>query len=167
MVVVLFNLAERLEELGVATSKSALQALIERAPKTATVRDAGGTKDVPVSEVAVGDTLVVKPADMIAVDAEVISGASSVDESAITGESLPQDKHSGDRVFAGTLNLQGYLEARVTKRAEESTLAKIVETTFAATPRKACGTDRPGCGDTAADVGQLHRMLRQILSGGR
>lgn len=137
VVVVLFNLAERLEELGVATSKSALQALIERAPKTATVRDAGGAKDVPVPEVAVGDTLVVKPSDMIAVDGEVISGASSVDESAITGESLPQDKHPGDHIFAGTLNLQGYLEARVLKRAEESTLARIVETTFAATQTKA------------------------------
>jgi Cd2+/Zn2+-exporting ATPase len=138
VVVVLFNLAERLEELGVATSKSALQALLERAPKTATVHDdEGGTRTVPIAEIHVGDTLVVKPSDMIAVDAEVISGSSSVDESAITGESLPQDKHPGDRVFAGTLNLQGYLEARAMKRAEESTLARIVETTFAATQAKA------------------------------
>lgn len=138
VVVVLFNLAERLEELGVATSKSALQALVERAPKTATVLDDQGTaKEVPVTAILVGSILVVKPSDMIAVDGEVVRGGSSVDESAITGESLPQDKHPGDRIFAGTLNLQGYLEARVTKRAAESTLAKIVETTFAATQSKA------------------------------
>lgn len=138
VVVVLFNLAERLEDFGIERSKSALQALVDRAPKTATLRGEGNvTRDVPISEIAVGDTLVIKPSDMIAADAEVSTGTSSVDESAITGESLPQDKHPGDRLFAGTLNLQGYLEARVTKRAAGSTLAKIVETTFAATKTKA------------------------------
>jgi Cd2+/Zn2+-exporting ATPase len=74
---------------------------------------------------------------MIALDAEVISGSSSVDESTITGEPLPKDKHVGSKVFAGTLNMQGYLEARVTKLASDSTLAKIIETTFAATKTKA------------------------------
>ena len=138
VVIVLFNLGERLEEFGMETSKSALQALIDRAPKTATVRGDGTvTREVAISEIGVGDTLVIKPSDMIAVDAEVITGGSSVDESTITGESLPKDKHAGDRVFAGTLNLQGYLEARVMKRAAESTLARIIETTFAATATKA------------------------------
>lgn len=138
VVIVLFTLGERLEQFGIQTSKSALQALVDRTPKTATVKDAGGAnREVPVSEVAVGDTLVIKPSDMIAVDAEVASGSSSVDESTITGEPLPKDKHAGDPVFAGTLNMQGYLEARVTKRASDSTLAKIVETTFAATKTKA------------------------------
>ncbi len=74
---------------------------------------------------------------MIALDAEVVSGASSVDESTITGEPLPKDKHAGDLIFAGTLNMQGYLEARVLKTARDSTLAKIIETTFAATKTKA------------------------------
>ena len=138
VVIVLFNLGERLEEFGIETSKSALQGLLDRAPKTATVRADGAlTREVPISEIGVGDTLVIKPSDMIAVDADVVTGSSSVDESPITGESLPKDKHAGDRVFAGTLNLQGYLEARVTKRAAESTLARIIETTFAATSTKA------------------------------
>jgi Cd2+/Zn2+-exporting ATPase len=74
---------------------------------------------------------------MIALDSEVITGASSVDESTITGEPLPQDKHAGDKIFAGTLNMQGYLEARVLKTAKDTTLAKIIETTFAATKTKA------------------------------
>ena len=138
VVIVLFTLGERLEQFGIQTSRSALQALVDRTPKTALVKDAGGeAKDVPVSEIAIGDILVIKPSDMIAVDAEVVTGSSSVDESTITGEPLPKDKHPGKTVFAGTLNLQGYLEARVSKLASESTLAKIIETTFQATKAKA------------------------------
>jgi Zn2+/Cd2+-exporting ATPase len=137
VVIVLFALGERLEEFGIQTSKSALQALVDRTPKTATVKAEGGTKEIPVVEVAVGDVLIIKPSDMIALDAEVTSGSSSVDESTITGEPLPKDKHAGDPVFAGTLNLQGYLEARVTKLSADTTLAKIINTTFAATKTKA------------------------------
>ncbi|HKO99324.1 MAG TPA: cation-translocating P-type ATPase [Pyrinomonadaceae bacterium] len=138
VVIVLFTLGERLEQFGIQTSRSALQALVDRTPKTAAIKDAAGeTKEVGVSEIAVGDILVIKPSDMIAVDAEVVSGSSSVDESTITGEPLPKDKHPGRPVFAGTLNLQGYLEARVTKLASDSTLAKIIETTFQATKAKA------------------------------
>ena len=138
VVVVLFTLGETLEKFGIATSKSALQALVDRAPKTAAIKSADGQiNSVPLAEVKVGDILILKPSDMIAMDAEVVSGASSVDESTITGEPLPKDKHEGDLVFAGTLNMQGYLEAKVKKLAADSTLAKIIETTFAATKTKA------------------------------
>jgi len=137
VVIVLFALGERLEEYGVQTSKSALQALVDRTPKTATVKTEGWTKEIAVAEVAVGDVLVIKPSDMIALDADVVSGSSSVDESTITGEPLPKDKRAGDQIFAGTLNMQGYLEARVTKTATDTTLAKIINTTFAATRTKA------------------------------
>ncbi len=138
VVIVLFTLGERLEQFGIQTSRSALQALVDRTPKTASVKDSsGGTKDLEVSKIVVGDILVIKPSDMIALDAEVVSGSSSVDESTITGEPLPKDKHPGKPVFAGTLNLQGYLEARVTKLAADTTLAKIIETTFQATKTKA------------------------------
>ena len=138
VVVVLFTLGETLEKFGIATSKSALQALVDRAPKTAAIKNANGEiTEIPLAEVKVGDILVLKPSDMIAMDAEVTSGASSVDESTITGEPLPKDKHAGDLVFAGTLNMQGYLEAEVKKIAADSTLAKIIETTFAATKTKA------------------------------
>lgn len=138
IVVVLFTLGETLEKFGIATSKSALQALVDRTPKMAAIKDSSGqVTEIPLPEIKVGDILVLKPSDMIAMDAEVISGSSSVDESTITGEPLPKDKHQGDPVFAGTLNMQGYLEARVTKLSADSTLAKIIDVTFAATKTKA------------------------------
>ena len=138
VVIVLFTLGERLEQFGIETSRSALQALVDRTPKTASVKDTAGiTEEIEVSKIGVGEILVIKPSDMIALDAEVVSGSSSVDESTITGEPLPKDKHTGKPLFAGTLNLQGYLEARVTKLASDSTLAKIIETTFQATKAKA------------------------------
>jgi len=138
VVIVLFSLGERLESFGIQSSKSALQALVDRTPKTAKIKsEHGQEKELPLEEIKVGDVLVIKPSDMIALDATVILGASSVDESTITGEPLPKDKHKGDAIFAGTLNMQGYLEARVTKTAKDTTLAKIIETTFAATKTKA------------------------------
>lgn len=138
VVIVLFTLGETLERFGIASSKSALQSLVDRTPKTARIKDESNKeKELPLAEINVGDVLVIKPSDMIAMDAEVISGASSVDESTITGEPLLKDKHAGDFVFAGTLNMQGYLEAKVTKLAADSTLAKIITTTFAATKTKA------------------------------
>ena len=138
VVIVLFSLGERLESFGIQSSKSALQALVERTPKTAKIRNENEPeKELPLAEIKVGDVLIIKPSDMIALDAKVISGASSVDESTITGEPLPKDKHAGDAIFAGTLNMQGYLEARVLKTAKDTTLAKIIETTFAATRTKA------------------------------
>jgi Cd2+/Zn2+-exporting ATPase len=97
VVIVLFTLGERLEEFGIATSKSALQALVDRTPKKATVKGENGVnQEVPVEKIEVGDTLIIKPSDMIALDAEVVLGSSSIDESTITGEPLPRDKHPGD-----------------------------------------------------------------------
>lgn len=137
VVIVLFALGERLESYGIQSSKSALQALVDKAPKTALVRQDGIEKSLKLDEIKVGDVLIIKPSDMIALDAEVLKGASSVDESTITGEPLPADKHVRDKIFAGTLNMQGYLEAKVIKTAKDTTLAKIIETTFAATKAKA------------------------------
>ncbi len=137
VVIVLFALGERLETYGIETSKSSLQSLIERTPKTAAVKREEDTFDLDLVKIKVNDVLVVRPSEMIAMDAIVVGGNSSVDESTITGEPIPQDKHKGDRLFAGTLNMQGYLEARVTKLSKDSTLSKIIETTFQATKTKA------------------------------
>lgn len=139
VVIVLFSLGERLEKFGIASSKSALQALVDQTPKTATIKgnQRVSERQLRLEEIVIGDILIIRPSDMIAMDAEVVAGASSVDESTITGEPLPKDKHAGDLVFAGTLNMQGYLEARVIKLAADSTLSKIITTTFAATKTKA------------------------------
>ncbi|MGH9897875.1 MAG: heavy metal translocating P-type ATPase, partial [Pyrinomonadaceae bacterium] len=131
VVIVLFTLSERLETYGIETSRSALEELINLTPKTATIKnDNNDFIEIPVSDVGVGARLIVKPSMMIAMDGEVIDGSSSVDESTITGEPLPKDKHPGDMVFAGTLNLRGFLEVRVIKEAKDSTLARITELTF-------------------------------------
>jgi len=138
VVIVLFALGERLETFGIEQSKSALQELVERTPKRATVKSVSGeTIEMEVEKIEVGEVLVIKPSDMIALDAEVIKGDSSIDESTITGEPIPRDKHLGDKIFAGTLNLQGYLEAKVLKTVKDTTLSKIITTTFAATKTKA------------------------------
>lgn len=137
VVIVLFALGERLEGYGIQTSKSALQDLVERSPKTAMVRRNGTMETVALDDLEIGDLLVIKPSDMIAMDSEITTGNSSVDESTITGEPIPRDKREGDSLFAGTLNMQGYLEARVTKLSRDSTLAKIIDTTFQATKSKA------------------------------
>ncbi len=137
VVIVLFALGERLETYGIQTSKASLQSLLERTPKTARIIRETETIELGLEEIIVGDVLVIKPSELVAMDAEVVTGNSSVDESTITGEPIPQDKHIGDLLFAGTLNKQGYLEAKVLKLATDSTLAKIVETTFKATQTKA------------------------------
>ncbi|MCB1024162.1 MAG: cation-translocating P-type ATPase, partial [Acidobacteria bacterium] len=138
VVIVLFALGERLEEFGIEQSKSALQELVERTPKKTSVKSASGELiEKEVEKIEVGEILVIKPSDMIALDAEVIKGDSSIDESTITGEPIPRDKHKGDKIFAGTMNLQGYLEAKVLKTVKDTTLSKIITTTFAATKTKA------------------------------
>lgn len=138
VVIVLFALGERLEEFGIEQSKSALQELVERTPKKTSVKSASGDIiEKEVEKIEVGEILVIKPSDMIALDAEIIKGDSSIDESTITGEPIPRDKHSGDKIFAGTMNLQGYLEAKVLKTVKDTTLSKIITTTFAATKTKA------------------------------
>ncbi|MBN8568044.1 MAG: cadmium-translocating P-type ATPase [Ignavibacteria bacterium] len=135
IVIVLYTLGEYLEKIGVQKSKSAIQSLIDNAPKTAVLKK--GNKELPIEEIKIDDIIIIKPGSMIPMDGEVVEGTSSVDEASITGEPIPIDKHFGDKVFAGTLNKQGYLEIKVIKTAKDSTLSKIVELTFNATKTKA------------------------------
>ncbi len=135
IVIVLFTLGEYLERLGVIKSKSAIQALLDNSPKTALLK--GNIESTPIDNIKIDDVVVIKPGDLIPLDGIVIKGESSVDEATITGEPIPIDKHKDSKVFAGTLNKQGYLEVKVLKEAKDSTLAKIVELTFNATKTKA------------------------------
>lgn len=135
IVIVLFTVGEYLERFGVMKSRSALKSLIDKTPKTANIK--GEQESTPIEKVNIGDVIIIKPGDTIALDGKVVYGASSVDEAAITGEPIPYNKNIGDDVFAGTINKQGYLEVKVTKRSSDSTLAKIIELTFQATKTKA------------------------------
>ena len=125
-VLVLFAVGTTLEAYAFDRSRRSVTELMELAPHQARVVDAdGGERLVPVEEVTAGTRFVVRPGERIALDGEVLAGASSVDEAPITGESVPVDKEPGSRVFAGTLNAQGALTIGATKAAEHSTLARV------------------------------------------
>ena len=123
-VVFFFSLAEAFERFGIERSRRALEALIKKSPKIAVLKNG---RKLPVEKVHVGEIVLVRPGDLIPLDGIVDSGSSSVDEAAITGESIPKDKRKGSIVFAGTLNRQGYLEVKVTKESKDSTFSKIIE----------------------------------------
>lgn len=130
VVITLYALGEKLEDIGIERSKSALDQLVSSMPKTVTMKD--GRNDVPVDQVPVGSIIVVKPGDMIPLDGMVVSGQSAVDEATITGEPLPKDKRENDTVYGGTLNKLGMLEIRTTKAHKDTTLTRIVQLTFQA-----------------------------------
>lgn len=125
-VVVLFAVSEMLEDMSMEKARQSIRSLMDIAPKEALVRRGDAERTVPVEEVQVGDILIVKPGQKLAMDGVVIKGTSTVNQAAITGESVPVTKTVGDEVFAGTLNQEGLLEVEVTKRAEDTTLAKII-----------------------------------------
>ena len=122
----LFAIAELLESLSMDRARNAIRALMELSPAEATVRRDGAEMRVSAVEVGVGEIVVVRPGEKIAVDGTVVSGRSSVNQAAITGESMPVDKAIDDEVFAGSLNRQGALDIRSTKPASDTTLARIV-----------------------------------------
>jgi len=138
MVMVLFTLAETIESLSLARARNAIRALMAMAPEVATVRAPDGAwREVPAAEVAIGAIVRVRPGERIALDGVVTSGASTVDQAPITGESIPADKAAGDAVFAGTINGAGSLEFRVTAGSSQSTLARIIHAVEAAQASRA------------------------------
>jgi Cu+-exporting ATPase len=132
VIVTLLLLGRYFETRARRRSSSAIRELLDLAPKLARVLEDGVEKQRPIKEVSVGSLLVVKPGDAVPVDGRVVSGASSVDESMVSGESLPVAKTAGDRVFAGTLNQQGVLEIEATGVGEQTALAQIVRMVAAA-----------------------------------
>ena len=122
----LFAVGGYLEARALERTRRSIRDLMSLAPETARVRSEGGVTEVLSAEVAVGETVLVRPGERIPLDGVISLGSSAVDEAAITGESLPVDKTVGDEVFAGSLNSAGALEIVTTARAMESTLARIV-----------------------------------------
>lgn len=126
VVVVLFAVSESLEKYSMEKARESIQSLMNIAPGTAVIKTTSGTKTVPVEEVEIGDMMVIKPGDKLSMDGIIRYGSSDINQAAITGESLPVAKLTGDEVFAGTLNGSGYLEVEVTKHNEDTTLSKII-----------------------------------------
>lgn len=138
MVMVLFNLAELIEARSLDRARNAVRGLVALAPQTATVRQADGSwREVPAERLAVGDAVRVAPGERIAADGVVQEGASAVDQSAITGESLPVDKAPGDQVYAASVNTSGSFVYRVTAAAGDTTLARIIRAVQQAQGRRA------------------------------
>jgi Cd2+/Zn2+-exporting ATPase len=125
-VVFLFALAQALETRAMDRARGAIRALMDLAPAEALVRRPGRNATVPVDDVRVGDVVVVRPGEKIPLDGRVVAGESAVNQSPVTGESLPVDKAPGSEVFAGTINGRGALDVEVTRLRRDSTLARII-----------------------------------------
>ncbi len=122
-----FHLANLIEKRTALGARASIESLIKLSPKTAHLIDpqTGEEREVKVEELKPGDIVRVRPGDNIPADGEVISGESTVSQANITGESLPVDKHPGDEVFSGTINLSGSMDIKVTKVGEETTLGQV------------------------------------------
>jgi Cd2+/Zn2+-exporting ATPase len=133
----LFGLSELLEAFSVQRARRAIESLMELAPETALVKRGDGFKELSVEQVEVGDVIAVKSGMRVPLDGEIISGSSSINQAPITGESMPVEKKPGDEVFAGTINGEGSLEIRTTRRYTETTIAKIIHLVEEAQAQKA------------------------------
>jgi Cu+-exporting ATPase len=127
VIIVLILFGRMLEARAKARTSEAIKKLIGLQPKTARVLRGGGERDIPINEVLVGDIVVVRPGEKIPVDGEVLEGRSAVDESMITGESLPMDKGPGDEIIGATINKWGGFRFRALKVGRDTALAQIIQ----------------------------------------
>lgn len=123
----LFSLSNVLQDYAIGRSRSAIRGLLALYPDIAKVRRGEQVLELEISEIKIGDTVLIEPAERIPVDGIVLAGQSAVDESPISGESMPADKSAGDLVFAGTLNGPGMLDVRAERAAEQTTLSRIIQ----------------------------------------
>ncbi|MFD6439051.1 heavy metal translocating P-type ATPase [Peribacillus sp. NPDC060186] len=136
-VVILFAISEALEKYSMDKARNSIESLMNIAPKDALIRRGHHEMMVAVDEIEVGDTMIVKPGQKLAMDGRITKGASTLNQAAITGESEPIFKTVEGEVFAGTLNGEGLLEVEVTKRVEDTTIAKIIHLVEEAQAEKA------------------------------
>jgi len=125
-VVILFAISEALETYSMDKARQSIRSLMDIAPKEALIRRGNQEMMIQVDEIQIGDIMIVKPGQKIAMDGMVVKGTSAVNQAAITGESVPVAKTTDDEVFAGTLNEEGLLEVKVTKHVDDTTIAKII-----------------------------------------
>ncbi len=127
MIVTLITIGKLLEAISKGRTTNALKGLLNLRPKTAVLIRNGEEVTVPVDEVSVGDIYAVRPGGSVPVDGTIVEGECAIDESALTGESVPVDKTAGDKVSAGTINRSGYIRCRAEKVGEDTTLAQIIK----------------------------------------
>src|SRR5699024_7086952 len=139
MLAVLYTIAEGLEEYSVARTRRGLRALLDLVPDQARVLRDGAEQDIDPPDLVVGDTLGVPPRERAATDGRIASGHTSLDTSAITGESVPVEAGPGSEVFAGSINGTAALEVTVTSTAADNSLARIVSIVEAEQSRKGAG----------------------------
>ncbi|GGO31418.1 ATPase [Deinococcus humi] len=126
VVVFFFAIGELLEGVAAGRARAGIQALSALAPKTALLVDAVGTREVPADSLQVGQTVQVRPGGRVPADGTILSGTSSLDDSPVTGESMPVSKTVGDPVFAGSINTDGVLSIQVDREASDNTIARII-----------------------------------------
>ncbi len=137
MILALITVGKMLEAISKGRTTKSLRGLMDLSPKTATVLNGDEEKAVSIDEVQVGDIFVVRPGESVPVDGIIIYGSTSVDESALTGESVPADKTIGDRVSAGTINKSGFIRCRATEVGADTALSQIIKIVSDSTASKA------------------------------
>lgn len=137
MILTLITVGKTLESYSKGRTTDALKGLLSMAPKTATIIRDGAETEVPTENVQIGDIFAVKPGESIPVDGVIIDGETAIDESAITGESIPVDKTEGDSVTAATINSSGYIKCRAVRVGEDTTFSQIIKMVSDASATKA------------------------------
>jgi len=137
MLLFLFSLSNVLQAYAIDRTRRAIHSLIKLRPEKALTRRDGTTVELPIGQLAVGDIVIVRPGESIALDSVIVEGESAINESSLTGESMPVMKKAGDPVFAATINQTGGLEVRVTKLAKDSTIEKLIRMVEEAQSEKA------------------------------
>ncbi|GHU82109.1 copper-translocating P-type ATPase [Clostridia bacterium] len=127
VIITLILLGKSLEAVSKGRTSEAIKKLMGLAPKTATIIQDGKEKEIPIEDVKIGDVIIVKPGEKIAVDGEVILGHTSIDESMLTGESMPVDKKAGNSVYAASINTTGTIRFKATKIGSDTALAQIIK----------------------------------------
>ena len=136
VVTFLFAFGSYLEARTLDKTRGALRELLELAPQVARVKRGGSEEEIPAAHVKVGNVVIVRPGEKIPVDGQVVTGEATVNQAAITGESVPVEKTVGDKVFGGTINEAGYLEIETEKAGEDTTFARIIALVEAAQQEK-------------------------------